>query len=119
MTPTEHHLPETCAPAPLALLAEAGALLTQMRQSLDAEIRAYPTPIPRCDAQFNALYEQRGRIARALAELAGLDGEAMTEPDCRRALEAFLHAAGQSDLPGSAALGVRVAAWLRHGSAPG
>jgi hypothetical protein len=119
MALTEHHLPETCAPAPPALLAEAGALLTRMRQSLDAEIRAYPTPIPRCDAQFNALYEQRGRIARALAELAGLRGESSTASDYRRALEAFLHAARESDLPEGAALGVRVAAWLGHGSATG
>jgi hypothetical protein len=33
---------------------------------VDAEIRSYPTPIPRCDAQFNYLYELRARIARTL-----------------------------------------------------
>ena len=33
------------------------------------EIRTYPTPIPRCDAQFNHLVEQRGSISRLLSEL--------------------------------------------------
>jgi hypothetical protein len=40
--------------------------LEQAKRSLDEEIRAYPTPIPRCDAQFNGLYEQRTRLAQAL-----------------------------------------------------
>jgi hypothetical protein len=37
---------------------------------LEAEIRAYPTPIPRCDAQFNHLMEERDRIRRLLEEVA-------------------------------------------------
>jgi glutamate/tyrosine decarboxylase-like PLP-dependent enzyme len=41
-------------------------MLEARRQALDAEIRAYPTPIPRCDAQFNHLFEERARIAREL-----------------------------------------------------
>jgi hypothetical protein len=31
-------------------------MLEARRQALDEEIRAYPTPIPRCDAQFNHLF---------------------------------------------------------------
>ncbi len=40
--------------------------LAGVKRSLDEEIRTYPTPIPRCDAQFNYLYEQRSRLARIL-----------------------------------------------------
>jgi glutamate/tyrosine decarboxylase-like PLP-dependent enzyme len=43
--------------------------LEARRQALDDEIRAYPTPIPRCDAQFNHLFEERARIAKELDEL--------------------------------------------------
>ena len=44
--------------------------LEARRRELDAEIRDYPTPIPRCDAQFNHLMEERSRIARELQDLA-------------------------------------------------
>lgn len=37
--------------------------LLRARQAADAEIRTYPTPIPRCDAQFNFVYEQRLRLS--------------------------------------------------------
>jgi hypothetical protein len=36
------------------------------KRALDEEIRSYPTPIPRCDAQFNHAYEQRARLAALL-----------------------------------------------------
>jgi hypothetical protein len=41
----------------------------QVRTSIDEEIRAYPTPIPRCDAQFNFVYEQRAQLSRWLSGL--------------------------------------------------
>jgi hypothetical protein len=47
--------------------------LEARRRRLDDEIRAYPTPIPRCDAQFNHLFEQRARIVAAIEALAALD----------------------------------------------
>jgi hypothetical protein len=43
--------------------------LTRVRETLAAEIRSYPTPIPRCDAQFNYLVEQRDRLSRVLTDL--------------------------------------------------
>ena len=46
------------------------ASLEARRKQLDQEIRAYPTPIPRCDAQFNFLMEERARIVRELESLA-------------------------------------------------
>jgi glutamate/tyrosine decarboxylase-like PLP-dependent enzyme len=45
-----------------------GRLLERKRR-LDDEIHAYPTPIPRCDAQFNHLMEERSRVVQALHEL--------------------------------------------------
>ncbi len=50
-------------------LEEALARLEARRRELDAEIRAYPTPIPRCDAQFNHLIEERARIVKELEDL--------------------------------------------------
>ena len=41
--------------------------LLRMKRQIDDDIRTYPTPIPRCDAQFNHLYEQRSRLAQAVA----------------------------------------------------
>lgn len=38
--------------------------LSRLKASIDEELRTYPTPIPRCDAQFNHLYEQRSRLSR-------------------------------------------------------
>jgi hypothetical protein len=49
--------------------AERRRLLEEEKRRLDAEIRAYPTPIPRCDAQFNALFERRAAIVRELEDL--------------------------------------------------
>jgi tyrosine decarboxylase/aspartate 1-decarboxylase len=43
--------------------------LDAQRKALDEEIRVYPTPIPRCDAQFNHLMEERARIVKALEAL--------------------------------------------------
>ena len=46
--------------------------LEDRRRALAAEIRSYPTPIPRCDAQFNHLYEQQARLARDLDRIRAL-----------------------------------------------
>ncbi len=43
--------------------------LTQLREAAAAEIRAYPAPIPACDAQYNHLLERRAALADALARL--------------------------------------------------
>ena len=46
--------------------------LENERDRVGREIRNYPTPIPRCDAQFNHLIEQRDSIARALQRVETL-----------------------------------------------
>jgi hypothetical protein len=57
-----------------SLSHELECWLTGVRATLADEIRSYPTPIPRCDAQFNHLVEQRGRLSRLLTDLeAALD----------------------------------------------
>src|SRR5450755_152784 len=54
------------APAFEALRLELRDYLADTRQAIDDEIRCYPKPIPRCDAQFNFLYEQRSRVAQLI-----------------------------------------------------
>jgi hypothetical protein len=49
-----------------ALRLELRDYLADTRQAIDDEIRCYPKPIPRCDAQFNFLYEQRSRVAQLI-----------------------------------------------------
>jgi hypothetical protein len=51
------------------LALELQRWLADTRTTLAGEIRSYPTPIPRCDAQFNHLVEQRGHLARLLSDL--------------------------------------------------
>ncbi len=45
------------------------ALLQGERQRLQEEIRTYPTPIPRCDQQFNHLIARRELLFSALGRL--------------------------------------------------
>src|SRR4051812_29430224 len=52
-----------------ALCREVQEHMNALKRALDDEIRTYPTPIPRCDAQFNNLYDERARLASALGRL--------------------------------------------------
>jgi hypothetical protein len=51
------------------LALELRRWLSGARTVLAGEIRSYPTPIPRCDAQFNYLVEQRDRLSRLATDL--------------------------------------------------
>jgi hypothetical protein len=57
------------------------ARLGQLQETVAAEIRAYPAPIPACDAQYNHLLERRAALAAALASLdaAREDGASTVE----------------------------------------
>ncbi len=58
--------------------------LTQLREAVAAEIRAYPVPIPACDAQYNHLLEHRTALAAALASLdATREGDTTTAEEFR------------------------------------
>jgi hypothetical protein len=62
----------------VSICVELRDYLDRAKRQADEEIRTYPTPIPRCDAQFNYLYEQRSRLSQFLervnAALAHDDG---------------------------------------------
>jgi len=45
------------------------ARLVGLQEAVTAEIRAYPAPIPACDAQYNHLLERRAAFAEARARL--------------------------------------------------
>ena len=51
------------------LVEHARAALQRAGRELDAELRAYPTPIAGCDAQYNHLLAERRRVRFALAAL--------------------------------------------------
>ena len=52
-----------------SLCGEVQYFLESAKKSINDEIDVYPKPIPRCDAQFNFLYEQRARLVSILAKL--------------------------------------------------
>ena len=79
--------------------------LRGVRARLAEEIRTYPTPIPRCDAQFNHLYEQQGRLARDLDRLEA-------EPPVRESIERFVASAPYTDDPAERDFRSRVRAAL-------
>ena len=68
--------------------------LRALAQHIGEEIRAYPAPIPACDAQFNHLLELRRLLPE---ELARLDAAAC---DPAASVEAFLRSSPLSaELP--------------------
>jgi hypothetical protein len=83
--------------APDCLWREFIAELRRRKETIDSEIRCYPTPIPRCDAQFNHLYELRGELAREL-DLAQSAAPCDRE-DCLAQMRRLLASAPRSDDP--------------------
>ena len=58
---------------------EARTRAEARKREIDEEIRRYPTPIPRCDAQFNRLFAERDNLASLIErarEIAGDDSPA-------------------------------------------
>jgi len=64
--------------------------LEDRRRALAAEIRSYPTPIPRCDAQFNHLYEQQARLARDLDRIGAPPGKSPKRGDTIELIRQFV-----------------------------
>jgi hypothetical protein len=79
------------------LVEAVRAHLLALKQPVDAEIRAYPPPIPGCDAQFNHLLDQRTGLSRALVRLEEIADQGMAQADEARALDAFISACGYID----------------------
>ena len=71
--------------------------LEDRRRALVAEIRDYPTPIPRCDAQFNHLYEQQARLAQELDRIAALAGNSLERDDMIDLIGRFVASAPYTD----------------------
>jgi hypothetical protein len=90
-------------------LSEVRDHLRKMKQRLDEEIRRYPTPIPRCDAQFNHLFEQRARLNRALERL---DSTAGTQAESIELIEEFVRSPAYLDEPAEATLRARLGSEL-------
>ena len=67
------------------------------RRLIGEEIRCYPTPIPRCDAQFNHLYEQQARLARELDRIGALDEKDLGRGDYSRLIEEFIASTPYTD----------------------
>jgi hypothetical protein len=85
------------------LASEVVEHLHGVRKRLAEEIRDYPTPIPRCDAQFNHLYEQQGRLLRDLDRLEAT----------RESIERFVASAPYTDDPSERDFRARVKAAIR------
>jgi hypothetical protein len=80
-----------------SLWKEIGRDLLRAKRLLDEEIRSYPTPIPRCDAQFNHLYEQQLRLGRELDRIGALDEKNLGLGDYSRLIEEFIASAPYAD----------------------
>lgn len=94
------------------LRREIRETLARMKTEIDREIRSYPTPIPRCDAQFNYLHEQQGRLARELDHIGGTEGARVRGDDCLERVERFLASAPYGDESAERELRARVKARL-------
>ena len=86
--------------------------LDHRKHSIDEEIRRYPTPIPRCDAQFNHLYEQQSRLARDLDRIGALAGKDPKREDTIELIRQFIASAPYTDDPSERSLRSRVKAGL-------
>ena len=71
--------------------------LHRRKYLLAEEIRSYPTPIPRCDAQFNHLYEQQARLARELDRIGALAEKNPGREDCIEWIGRFVASAPYTD----------------------
>ena len=60
-----------------SILSHWDELILRLREAearLNAEVRSYPTPIARCDAQLPGLLDQRRQVAEALRVALELRG---------------------------------------------
>lgn len=80
-----------------ALCVELRDHLAGVKRSVDAEIRTYPTPIPRCDAQFNHLYDERSRLQRFLVRINAVVGGGASARELVDALAEFAAAPAFSE----------------------
>jgi len=105
---------------PLSATADATGTLTSICQELrdylqrerrlvDEQIRTYPTPIPRCDVQFNDLYERRTRLSQALQRVSGLLDQASSPEELASSISDFIGCTAYSEDPEEQ----RLKAWMK------
>jgi hypothetical protein len=82
--------------------------LHRSKRSIGEEIRRYPTPIPRCDAQFNHLYEQQARLARELDRIGALAEKKLGREDYIELIGRFVASAPYTDDPAERSLRSRM-----------
>ena len=90
------------------LLRQVRDHLQNAKRRLDEEIRHYPTPIPRCDVQFNHLFEERARVNLALERI-----ESSTSSGHVELLAEFVRSPAYLDDAAEAELRARIGAELR------
>ena len=95
-----------------SMWSEVKLHLEDRRRSLAAEIRNYPTPIPRCDAQFNHLYEQQAGLARDLDRIRALAGKNPKRGETIEFIRQFVASAPYTDDPAERQLRSRLEAEL-------
>jgi hypothetical protein len=88
-------------PTRQAGLARVEAAWQRLSDELEAEkrriadeIRAYPTPIPACDAQFNHLLAQRARLSQELIRLRHAREASRSSSDPVAAFRDFIQSSG-------------------------
>jgi hypothetical protein len=83
--------------------------LESRRRLLNAEIRHYPTPITRCDTQFDQLLDQRAGLVRALRRIDDRLGAGPVRGGYLELIEEFLGAPAGDDVEGAFRTFVRAA----------
>ena len=94
------------------LLLEVRDHLRRMQRSVNDEIRDYPTPIPRCDAQFNHLLEQRARLRRAVERVDAPADRPASRAERIGLLEEFAASPAYIDTPAEGEIRARIRAAL-------
>lgn len=64
--------------------------LEQKRRKIAEEIRAYPPPIPACDAQFNYLLAERSKLSREIRELQEMKEDISLDKNNSKQFRAFI-----------------------------
>src|SRR5437879_507742 len=82
--------------------------LRRSKRVIGEEIRNYPTPIPRCDAQFNHLYEQQARLARDLDRIGAFAEKNPGSEDYIELIGRFIASAPYTDEAGERELRSRL-----------
>jgi len=93
-----------------SLGTELRDFLLRAKRSLDEELRTYPTPIPRCDAQFNHAYEQRARLAELLNRVDAALGPASGASELLDAMTEFAALPSAGETAEERSLRARIAA---------